>query len=295
MIPNVDNLHIDWSKGANPAALERVFHTHGAAIVRGLVPDEALRDIRREIRDLIALASRTAGLPTPSGEPFDAGFIDLCAADPTAGPGVFGACRRLTSVHRLTVVPELLAMSRYLMKTEMVSVLPYTPVRIDWRERAGALLSWHQDYPYAQDSMDAVIYWIPLCDVDEHNGGLRVALGSHAAGVLPVKMIPPPADGSHDLRDVRIADPDVAARWPQQSLPVKAGEALILSTLLLHRSQPNHTDRIRWTVQVRHGNLTHPTALEKRWPCGHHERHWFDESHPEYVVERPETRSEGSA
>jgi ectoine hydroxylase-related dioxygenase (phytanoyl-CoA dioxygenase family) len=141
-------------------------------------------------------------------------------------------------------------------------------------------LPWHQDYPYAQDSPDAVVYWIPLMDVDETNGCLRVIPGSHLGGVRPVRML---VSAEHNIKGLELADP-VHDEGESLSLPMQAGEILVQSALLLHRSQPNHTDRARFTVQVRHGNFAHPTAVEKRWPRGHYERHWFDESHPESVV-----------
>jgi hypothetical protein len=63
------------------------------------------------------------------------------------------------------------------------------------------------------------------------------------------------------------------------------GDVLAFSALLLHRSQMNSSDRVRWTVQIRHGNFEHPSSVEKHWPRGHYESHWFDETHPEHVAE----------
>lgn len=260
----------------------RVYATHGACIVRGLLPLDVLDAVRREIRRLIELASARVGRGV-SGGPFDADFRGLCEADPEAQEAVFAAARRLSSVHELSVHPRLLTLSRRLMQTDMVMVPPYKPVRVDWAPRKRALLPWHQDYPYAQDSPDGVVYWIPLMDVDETNGCLRVIPGSHLGGVRPVRMR---VSAEHDIKGLELAEPahDEGGSIP---LPMKAGEALVLSALLLHRSQPNYTDRARFTVQVRHGNFAHPTAVEKRWPRGHYERHWFDETHPESVVGSP--------
>jgi phytanoyl-CoA hydroxylase len=265
----------------DPASLDealRVYMTHGACIARGLLPGSVLDAVRREIRGLITLALGRIGR-TASDNEFDADFRNLCAVDAEAQNAIFGAARRLLSVHELSVHSRLVALSRHLMKTDMVMVPPYKPVRIDWQSRAGALLPWHQDYPYAQDSPDGVVYWIPLMDVDDHNGCLRVIPGSHAGGVRPVRMV---VSETSDLRGLELADP-VHDEDRSLSLPMKAGEVLVLSALLVHRSQPNFTDRARFTVQVRHGNFADAVAVEKRWPRGHFERHWFDESHAEYV------------
>lgn len=258
------------------------FAAQGAFVARGLLPTALLDDIRGEVRRLIALAHTARGLAPPAGGPFDAGFTALCAADPDAGPAIFGACRRLAGVHRLSVHPRLLALSGRLMQTDMVMVPPYKPVRIDHTPREGALLPWHQDYPYAQDSPDGVVYWIPLIDVDETNGCLEVAPGSHAGGIREVVMLEPPP--GHDVRGLRWVGDAPGEGYRPLRLPMAADDVLVLSALLMHRSRPNHTPRARWTVQVRHGNFAHPTAVAKGWPRGHYERHWFDETHPEHVA-----------
>lgn len=265
------------------ATAARLYADHGAFITRDLLPATLFAEIRAEIRALIALACQAAGRPTPTDPTFDAGFTDLCAAVPAASEAIFAACRRLTTVHCLSVHPALLEMSRRLMRTELVMIPPYKPIRIDHTLREAALLPWHQDYPYAQDSPDSVVYWIPLIDVDETNGCLEVAPGTHTDGIRPVIMqVAPP--GGPSGKGLRLANPDPPPGTPTLRLPMRADEVLVQSALLLHRSRPNHTDRARWTVQVRHGNFAHPTAVAKGWPRGHYERHWFDETHPEDVV-----------
>ncbi|MBK8266374.1 MAG: phytanoyl-CoA dioxygenase family protein [Nannocystis sp.] len=279
-----DDLRIDLRADGGVARAQAMFAEHGMFIAQGLLPVALLDDIRREIRRLIELGWSIAGGPRPPAGGFDSGFAALSAADPNASEAIFGACRRLASVHRLSVESALLELSARLMDTDMVMVPPYKPVRIDYGPRADALLPWHQDYPYAQDSPDGVVYWIPLADVDEQNGCLRAIPGSHADGVHPVEMIPPLADAA-PIKGLRLTASDYLAceRRPQLSLPMRVGEVLVLSALLLHRSQPNTSGAVRWTVQVRHGNFAHPTAVAKGWPRGHYEGHWFDETHPEHV------------
>ncbi|AKT38410.1 phytanoyl-CoA dioxygenase family protein [Chondromyces crocatus] len=281
------DLHVDFS-GDLEAALAKARHlyaTFGGFVAARLFDAADLTPIHEELGRLIALAAREVdgfSLPSPRTR-FDEGFHALHEEAPAAADAVIQAARRLTTVHELSVNPRLLSVSRRLMGTELVMSNPYKPIRVDYAEREHFLLPWHQDYPYAQDSMDAVVHWIPLQDVDEQNGCLKVAPGSHELGVVPVKMILPPEGSTHGIRGLQIADPSVVERFPQVSLPMKFGDVLVFSTLLLHRSQLNLTGEARWTAQVRHGNFEHPLSVQKRWPRGHYERHWFDETHPEYV------------
>lgn len=265
---------------------QQCYERWGCFVARGLLSSSDLEDIRHELQQLIVLMVHRAGLDpqAPSDAPFDAELSRLYEVAPGLAENIFTAARRLTSVHRLSVHPRLLQTSQSLMKSTLVMSSPYKPVRMDNPSRVQMLLPWHQDYPYAQDSSDGVVYWIPLHDVTPRNGCLRIAPGSHTLGILPVVMCLPPKSMSHGIKGLRLADPSVVERFETVEMPMRAGDVLVFSNLLLHRSQENHTKQSRWTVQVRHGNFAHPHALEKLWPRGHYERHWFDETHPELVA-----------
>jgi len=285
---NPAHLEIDFGaerERANAQALE-LWETYGCFVARDLMPPREVQQIRHELSRLIQLMLQDAGIehePQP-GDRFDAGFDRLAQQSPERVEAIFGAARRLTSVHQFSVHRALLELSQVLMKTDMVMSSPYKPVRIDHEVREGALLGWHQDYPYAHDSMDSVVYWMPLQDVNGSNGCVRVIPGSHRAGVRPVVMLEPPPGIGNGIRGIRLADPDSVASLSSIEIPVRAGDVLVFSTCLLHRSQKNTTPQARWTVQVRHGNFLYPQAIQKHWPRGHYERHWFDETHPELVV-----------
>ena len=158
---------------------------------------------------------------------------------------------------------------------------PYKAIRIDYSQRENYLLTWHQDYPYVQDSLDALIYWIPLHDVNEEGGCLMVAPGSHQQGILPVRM----TQSTPCIKDLQLADSSVIKRYSPIPLPVNLGDVIVFSTLLLHSSRPNNTPFPRWTLQIRHGNFENPFSMQKHWPGSHYEHSWFDKSHPEYVMD----------
>jgi hypothetical protein len=283
------SLYLDVSASSGLSALQTAFLSHGCFVARGLLAASDLVAIQQELRRLIGYMREKAGLPRMDDldAPFDAGMDALFERNPALVETVVAAARRLTSVHLLSVNARLLELSRLLMDTDMVMSSPYKPVRVDHASRKHVLLPWHQDYPYAQDSIDSVVYWIPLQAVDTHNGCLRVAPGSHRLGVLPVVMLLPPPGVHQGIKGIALANPELAERQPSVELPMQFGDVLGMSSLLLHRSQPNHSNRARWTCQVRHGNFANPDAIRRSWPRGHYERHWFDETHPEWVVPPP--------
>ena len=281
---NVDELSIEYFPdiAESVAQAKNIYHQWGCFVAKGLLNAQELFPIQNELTQLIDLLRKQANLPllNESKTRFDNGFLELVEHNSKFSSVIYNACRRLTSVHQLSVASKFLDLSQQLMQTNLVMSNPYKTVRIDFQQRENYLLPWHQDYPYVQDSPDALIYWIPLHDVNEEGGCMMIAPGSHQQGILSVKMNAP----TSCVKDLQLADTSVVEKYPHTLLPVKMGDVVVFSTLLLHSSRPNMTELPRWTLQIRHGNFENPFSVQKHWPGSHYEQSWFDDSHPEYVI-----------
>jgi ectoine hydroxylase len=121
------------------------------------------------------------------------------------------------------------------------AVAPFTCKLNLKRPREGSEFPWHQDFPYwyvrtpehAHEIATAVLFLDPS---DAGNGGLRVLPGSHKAG-------PAPRDRGEPTR--YLAD---AARFDTSRevlVEAPAGSLLFFGSLLLHRSEPNTSERPR--------------------------------------------------
>jgi phytanoyl-CoA hydroxylase len=113
----------------------------------------------------------------------------------------------------------------------------------------------HQDWRSMQGSLDAVVIWCPLLDINRSLGALEVVPGSHRRGLLTGSV----EDGFGKV-DEALLDADSF-----QSVEVQQGDALFFSSLLVHRSGDNITDRIRWSCHFRYNNLTDPTFIERKY------------------------------
>ncbi len=95
----------------------------------------------------------------------------------------------------------------------------------------------HQDWTVVDETKFAsVTIWIPLCDVDEKNGAMRVLPGSHRfSDALRSPTLPGAFQSLNDEIYRRM-------KW----VKVKAGEAVIFNHALLHASPPNlsNSDRV---------------------------------------------------
>lgn len=133
--------------------------------------------------------------------------------------------------------PVLYFNSRYLAKEEVY-----------WRVFP------HQDWRSMQGSLDSVVVWIPLADVDISLGALEVVPGSHKMGLLTTEVM-----NSFGKVD-RFGDQDFV------SVEAKQGDALFFSSFLVHRSGVNITNSIRWSCHFRYNNLGEETFVERGYP-----------------------------
>ena len=110
---------------------------------------------------------------------------------------------------------------------------------------------WHQDSGYYGDPTDFHIpsLWIPLVDVDEHNGCMQVLPGSHKWGLRPVDS---DSEGHH------IPTEDIESRGEIVTLPMKAGDIFAFHNLTYHRSLMNRSDGIRWSIDLRYSEIGRP-------------------------------------
>jgi ectoine hydroxylase-related dioxygenase (phytanoyl-CoA dioxygenase family) len=102
-------------------------------------------------------------------------------------------------------------------------------------------LPWHQDNGYTPlVPEEYVTCWLALDDAEVDNGCLWVIPGSHRQGTLRHHNGAGPFRVGHDGPDA-----DGVA------VPVRRGSVLVFSSLLMHRSGPNTTDRPRraWILQ----------------------------------------------
>lgn len=97
----------------------------------------------------------------------------------------------------------------------------------------------HQDWTVVDESKyDSLTIWIPLQDVNEHNGALEVIPGSHRF--------------SKELRSPFFDNPlaliENELRKDLQLVSLKAGEAIIFSQALIHASAENKSNKARLAI-----------------------------------------------
>lgn len=111
---------------------------------------------------------------------------------------------------------------------------------------------WHQDTAYLGAGAERTLQptaWIPFLDANTVNGCIQVVRGGHRSGAVV----------RHRLEN-KVGDPDSWYLYIDEAdLPpgeivtceMKRGSVLFLNQLIPHRSLENHSDVIRWSVDLR--------------------------------------------
>lgn len=133
-------------------------------------------------------------------------------------------------------------------------------VRLYWEQgvakppQARTELPWHQDNGYAPTIPEQyVTCWLALDDADVDNGCIHVLPGSHT-------------EGTHRHHNVDGSPFRAGLDGDEQGMPVpiRRGSVLVFSSLIMHRSGPNTSDRHRraWILQYCVGHAIHGITKE---------------------------------
>lgn len=117
---------------------------------------------------------------------------------------------------------------------------------------------WHQDSGYFLSHCDQefiITCWIPLVDADEENGCLHVIPQAHDLGIFEHRRGGP---GGYLV----IPEKDLPAGSQPRAIPVEKGGVLFLTNLTPHASFENHSDQMRWSIDLRYQSPDVPNNVD---------------------------------
>jgi ectoine hydroxylase-related dioxygenase (phytanoyl-CoA dioxygenase family) len=110
----------------------------------------------------------------------------------------------------------------------------------------------HQDWSFVDEpAFESYTVWVPLVDVNQQNGNMQVVPGSHAKyrNYIRARFADAPFDRDAEAKNLI-------------DLPMKAGDALLFNSRLIHASPPNFSGKIRVAASV---VITPKEATLKHW------------------------------
>ena len=237
------------------------YNENGFLLCRSFFPQDEIARVHAEAKEIFLAQMRRHGFGPPAIDDeaaFDAAMVRLFDQDLQTFTNCGKQAQHLISLHRLSLEQRIIQMLNQLgLEFPNISTRPllYFNAKRLAKKEVYWRLDVHQDWRSMQGSLDSIVVWVPLIDIDSKLGALEVVPDSHRRGLLEAGMV----DGYGHLREE--IDPGSFI-----SVEVKRGDALFFSSLLLHRSGTNVTESIRWSCHFRYNNLAEATFIERGFP-----------------------------
>jgi ectoine hydroxylase-related dioxygenase (phytanoyl-CoA dioxygenase family) len=238
------------------------YKQQGFLLLRSFLDPAELDTVRREAKDIFLIQMKRNKLIDSfdlSEQEFEARLYALFEKDFTQIVYCGKQAQHLMSLHRLSLNEKILRALKDLdLEFPVINVRPTIFFNsphlgkrdVDWKKPA------HQDWRTTQGSLDSLIVWVPLIDIDKSLGTLEIVPESHKLGLLQYEF----------ENDYHVLAGDAVEQLEFIPLEVKKGDALLFSTLLVHRSGNNISGSIRWSCHFRYNNLLEPTFIERGFP-----------------------------
>lgn len=119
----------------------------------------------------------------------------------------------------------------------------------------------HQDFPSVQGSLDGVVAWIPLNDIDLDGWPLEVAPGSHRRGLIT---------DVQESRNGWEVQPSQLRGLEWRPIEASIGDVIFISMFTLHRSRrEGDPARMRLALSTRFDNGAEPTFIDRAYPTAY--------------------------
>jgi ectoine hydroxylase-related dioxygenase (phytanoyl-CoA dioxygenase family) len=252
--------------GLRSAAAER-----GYLFFPGLLPAEAVLEVRRDVlrvlRDHGALADGSeteAGIAKP-------GLVLEGSKPDEQYRAYYNKVLSVYSFNALPHHPRIMGVVQQLLG-EAVLVHPRHICHAIFPGLATFKTPPHQDHFSVGGTPHTWTVWLPLGDCDSALGGVMLAEGSHADGLLPV------VEGSIWV------DPGTERRWTWS--PMAAGDVVLFHSLAVHQGRDNTSgDRIRLAASFRYQPVSEPVDAAALAP--QHRYAGWDELYADWPPDDP--------
>ena len=248
------------------------FYKHeGYLLVEDVIPIEDLQLLISELNETVDQNAREAQAEGQlsnlfEDEPFERRLARMVesVADPsdtsfsdTFFEGLHGKLKT-EGMFAVQTHPAILDIVESLIGPEILAH-PQFNIRPKLPNQDTSVVPWHQDLGYLQpDASDTfmVNFWIPLVDATVENGCMEVIAGSHKVPLIDHVLGLGPGRNFKGIVDEELPDGE------QVQCPVPLGGVLLIQHKTIHRSVPNHSDHIRWSMDIRYSDPRMPTGRD---------------------------------
>lgn len=233
------------------------FENEGYVVVEDIFDDARLNAVAEEVTEVIdglarQLVAEGKLSSTYEEYPFTQRLSKITAETEAVYTSIYSGLLSLPSIFELIRTPALLDVAEQLCGPELIASSVYR-IRPKMPGMPHGVVPWHQDSGYFEPFCDKSLVltcWLPLVDATPENGCLQVIAGAHRGEVFKH------APGHAGYLEIF---PDDLPAGKVVTVPVKRGDALLMTNRTPHRSIDNVTDEIRWSMDLRYQSAALPT------------------------------------
>ena len=166
-------------------------------------------------------------------------------------------CQHLISLWQLSLDEKLIkTLKKYGIEKPHISTRPvlFSNNKLIAKNSINHTVPPHQDWASMQGSINSIVVWIPLIDINQDLGSIALVPGSHKEGLISNQKI-----NNFGMVDKYI-DSDFI------SYDVEPGDILLFNSFLVHKSGNNITNSIRWSCHMRYNDLDDSSFIERGYP-----------------------------
>lgn len=270
----------------------QALQTQGFTMIKGFYSALELAPLTNNIARIIGkLYTHHLGKPFPVGdftsEAVQHAHMEMVRHDRKLGGAVYDAIKQIPEFMRITASEKNLAVACALRQSDFMGITRGGDgIRIDYPAEEKYMAPWHQDYLSQLGSLDGLVFWAPLVDIDTHIGPLEICVGSHKDGPRAIYYEDAALAGT--AYGMRLANEEhILSNYSHIKAQCKVGDLLVIDFLTLHRSGKNISRFPRWSMQLRYFNFNNMQGTRMHWPSGFSQGNKLSAIHPELVVGKP--------
>ena len=238
------------------------FEENGYVVIRELLSKEQIEKIKTEIHsifkakmdfDNFSYETNSNGYILPEY------LVKYYSFNKDGYIGCMREIQRIPIIYKLGASEELISKVKSVgLKKPSISQEPI--LMMNNQNTARKTSDWktpvHQDWRSRQGSLNSVTMWIALVDITEQLGPVEIIPSSHLNGLLPTESdewFMHTKENSYNSEEFKAA-------------PINAGDALIFSQLLIHRSGNNSSNEFRYSLQFRYDDVLESNFMKRNFP-----------------------------
>jgi len=218
--------------------LNQEINEYGFILIKNSIPHEKLDQVLTEYLDIVN---------DSTGRKFDdpnaPELIEFFNDNKEEESKVYEKMLESSAVLKISQEKEIVDPIKNLLGQEC-GLFKHVPFRIDIPFWTQELAYWHQDHQYVKGNTNTITAWIPFQDTNYIHGCLSIMPKSHLLGIV-----------KHDLKIGKKFVPSDIFNNEIHMVEMKKGDILLLHALLLHSSNLNVSDQIRYSIQPRYTKL----------------------------------------